>query len=146
MLITGLIVAIVLVGSVLIPFLFEVYARDNADVQLEMGQVWEYTPTTSIQAELTLTGSASNYAEWDGDKIVLTLPSGGYSLTINADSVNPTQHAEQTITFYVGDVSPTLTGLMFTVPTLLIVGFVIFVIRRLGISDGSGDSNDYYNY
>lgn len=144
-LIVALIVSSVLVGSVLIPFLFDIYQQRSADFQLESGQIWSYTPTTNYPSDITMSGNASDYGVWEDDTIVLTLPDGYYELYITAHSETPTQYATQYVTFFVGTIDPSLQGLMFTIPTMLIIGMIIFVIRKMGISS-KGDDMDYYNY
>ena len=145
-LIVGLIIAIVLIGSVLLPFLYENYRYDSADVQLDVGDQWVYTPATNLESTITIYGSAAEYATLENGTITLDLPDGLYSLTIRAESEIPYQYAEQTVTFAVGNVDVSLSGLMFTVPALLLVGMIVYVMRRLGISTGSKDEYDYDNY
>lgn len=145
-LIVGLIIAIVLIGSVLLPFLYENYQYHAADVQLDVGDQWVYTPATNLESTITIHGSAAEYATLENGTITLDLPDGLYSLTIRAESEIPYQYAEQTVTFAVGNVDVSLSGLMFTVPALLLVGMIVYVLHRFGISTGSKDEYDYDNY
>lgn len=142
-------VGTIIVMCVLIPFIMDGAAYDY-DTEVTEGGTWSYTPQTNIPAMFTFSGSATDHMDWDGTTISITAPNGYYTLNIIATSENPYQTESQSITLRFGnnywdDIFPLLAVL----PIMLIIGIILFVLRRtagVGMLGGSNDPYDYDNY
>ena len=142
-------VGTIVVMCVLIPFIMDGAAYEY-DTEVTEGGTWSYTPQTNIPATITVTCNHPEYMDWDGTTISITAPNGYYTLNIVATSENPYQTDSQSITLRFGhndwdDIFPLLAVL----PIMLIIGIILFVLRRtagVGMLGGSNDPYDYDNY
>ena len=143
-------VGTIVVMCILIPFILDL-ATPYKDAEVEDGETWEYVPETNIPATYSFSGPATEYMEWDGTTVRITAPNGYYSLIITATAEKPYQTVEKTLVIHFGqhnsmdDVYPLLSVL----PIFLLIGIMLFVLRRtagVGLMGKSNDPTDYDNY
>ena len=85
---------------------------NHADVYLNGGDTWTYTPYTSISAILSISGTATSWVSLSNGVISGTAPTNipsteVYHLTITATTSNPVQTIMQTVDFTVNPLSDT---------------------------------------
>ena len=140
--IVSLIVGITIVGSVLIPVIFEIN-DSGADHDVQSGNVYRFTPEVGTQSTITFSGTASEYTYWDDGEICVACPDGYYELTLTILVQSPGVYQEETLTFWFGDLTP--KNLIYLVPVFLLIGFIIMALRKIGISTDY-DNTSYDNY
>lgn len=142
-----LFVGVIIVSAVLIPITIDLVGGD--ETYFEVGSEFSYTPVTNLDdAEFTFSGSAMDVltVSPDGTTISGTLDTEGiYTLIVTATTTQPTQAATQTIPIRVGehvdyhDYKP----LLFLVPTMLLVAFMMLALGRKSGGDGFGDDSGF---
>lgn len=141
-------VSVLILTSVVIPMVMESKDAVKGD-DFDIGAVFTYTPTTNYDdAEFSFSGSAMDYltVSEDGRTVSGTFSvSGEYELIITASTTQPTQTATQTFTFTVGvKGNEQASALIVVIPTLLIVGLIVGIVRSYSgsgngaFSEGSG--------
>lgn len=140
--IVATIVGIIIIGSVLIPVVMELNDT-GADHEVQTGGVYRFTPETGSQSTITFLGSASEYTYWDDGQICVACPDGSYELILKILVQSPGIYEEQSITFWFGDM--TSKYLIYAVPVFILIGILIMVLRKLGISTNY-DNTSYDNY
>lgn len=146
-------ITVIILTSVAIPMIADSRDRVSGDDDFDVGSDFSYAPEVNIEgATFEFSGSAMDYLEVaeDGKSVSGRLSEKGeFTLTITASTTQPIQTATQTITFSVGvkgDGDKSGAGaLMMVIPTMLIIGLILVVIRRFGlnsVSEGAGFGGD----
>lgn len=85
-----------------------IYVTDytHADVRMIGGETWTYTPSTNISSVVSISGTATSWVSLTGGTVSGTAPTNTsvgqtYDLTITANSTQPSQTVNQTVTFTV---------------------------------------------
>lgn len=142
-------IGLIIVGSLLIPFLIDL----TAEADIEPGDTWSYDPRVNIQdAEFSYSGTLLDHAEYEiiGNVIQITFrDEGTFDLFITAVTHDPYQTATQKITIEVGQYSQyhDYKPLLLLIPTMLFVAFIITAIGRKvgggGDDDGFGEAGGF---
>lgn len=141
-------VSVIVLTSVVIPMMLE--SRDVAEGDdYDVGAVFTYTPTANLDdAVFSFSGSAMDFlsVSEDGSTVSGTLSeSGEYVLVVTASTTQPTQTVTKTFTFTVGKTggNEQASALIVVIPTLIIVGLIVVIVRRFGISGDGAFSEGY---
>ena len=145
-----LLIGSIIVMAIFIPFVLDTVTEHDADVTVDSGGTFSYTPNTNLSATFILSGISEQYVEYDGGTYRIAAPDGDYRITIKAVSENPYQTAEQTFVLRFGDQSlfDDVSPLLLIIPVMVIIGLIIFALRGMGVSGkiGGSDPYDYDNY
>lgn len=141
-------VSVIVLTSVVIPMMLE--SRDAVEGDdYDVGAVFTYTPTANLDnAVFSFSGSAMDFlsVSEDGSTVSGTLSeSGEYVLVVTASTTQPTQTVTKTFTFTVGHTggNEQASALIVVIPTLIIVGLIVVIVRRFGISGDGAFSEGY---
>ena len=129
-------IGFIIVASVLIPVVLDM-ARQNdtgAGTDMRVGQTFVYVPELNIPgAVISVSGDAMDYGSFsDGEVKIKWEDAGTYTLVITAETYHPYQTATQTITFDVGEKESSDNIILLVVPTVMIVGLLVYALRRVG--------------
>lgn len=135
--IVTLFIGFIIVSAVAIPVTIDMAkSNDTADPNADMrvGDRFHYTPETTIPGVTIYTsGSAWEYGEWSNGEIVITWGEAGeYDLILTAVAERPHQEATQTIHFKIDEKEPQTSVILYVIPTVLIVGLIMFALRKVG--------------
>lgn len=136
--------AMIIIIAVVLPVMGEITEFQKGDVELDLNRDYTYTVTTNAAEGVTVTvgGDGAQYCTVTGNVIAMNFTEKGmYTIEITATSVHPTQTATQKIIVDAGGAgtSPYYT-LLWIVPTLMIIGVAIVILRGRG-SDGDNGGN-----
>lgn len=140
-------IAVILIAAVILPVMGEILNDSStADATVDLNRNYTYTVTTSVSdVTISVSGDGAGYCTVAGNVITMNFKEAGmYTLEVTATSVNPSQTYTQTITIEAGHVTPAYYSLLWLVPTLLIVGLILIIIRGQRTSD-EGDNKFYYS-
>lgn len=145
-----LLIGSIIVMAIFIPFVLDTVTEHDADVTVDSGDTWTYTPNTNLSATFSLSGISEQYVEYEGGTYRIAAPDGDYRITIKAVSENPYQTAEQTFVLRFGDQSlfDDISPLLLIIPVMVIIGLIIFALRGMGVTGKFRDRDpyDYDNY
>ena len=145
-----LLIGSIIVMAIFIPFVLDTVTEHDADVTVDSGGTWSYTPAANLSATFSLSGISEQYVEYEAGTYRIAAPDGDYRITITAVSENPYQTAEQTFVLRFGDQSlfDDVSPLLLIIPVMVIIGLIIFALRGMGVSGNIGgrDPYDYDNY
>ena len=140
-------IGMIIISMLLIPFLMEL----TAEADVEQGSTHTYTPETNLDATFSYSGTLLEHSQYVIDPVtggitITFTQEGTYQLVVTATSHNPYQTATQTITYEVGEYGEyhDYKPLLFLVPTMLFVSFMLIVLgRRGGDSGGFGGDGGF---
>ena len=145
-----LLIGSIIVMAIFIPFVLDTVTEHDADVTVDSGGTFSYTPNTNLSATFSLSGISEQYVENEAGTYRIAAPDGDYRITIKAVSENPYQTAEQTFVLRFGDQSlfDDVSPLLLIIPVMVIIGLIIFALRDMGVTGkiGGSDPYDYDNY
>ena len=145
-----LLIGSIIVMAIFIPFVLDTVTEHDADVTVDSGGTFSYTPNTNVSATFSLSGISEQYVEYEAGTYRIAAPDGDYRITITAVSENPYQTAEQTFVLRFGDQSlfDDVSPLLLIIPVMVIIGLIIFALRGMGVTGKFGDRDpyDYDNY
>lgn len=149
--------AMIIIIAVVIPVMGDMTKSQKADIGVDLDRDYTYTVTTNLADGVTVTvgGDGAQYCSVTGNVIAMNFKEKGmYTIEITATSAHPTQTAVQKIVVDAGGAgtSPYYT-LLWIVPTLMIIGVAIVLLRGRGSDDGDGGNGgfggngfSYYRY
>ena len=145
-----LLIGSIIVMAIFIPFVLDTVTDHDADVTVDSGGTFSYTPNTNLSATFSLSGISEQYVEYEAGTFKIAAPDGDYRITIKAVSENPYQTAEQTFVLRFGDQSlfDDVSPLLLIIPVMVIIGLIIFALRGMGVTGNvrGRDPYDYENY
>ena len=138
--------AMIIIIAVVIPVMGDMTKTQKGDVELDLDRDYTYTVTTNAEGvTVTVGGDGAQYCTVTGNVIAMNFKEKGlYTIEITATSVHPTQTATQTITVDAGGAgtSPYYT-LLWIVPTMMIIGLALVILRGRGSDDDNGGNGGF---
>lgn len=128
-------IGFIITSAVLVPIVIDMaFTDDMQDSDMRVGQTFTYEPEVNIPgAIISVSGDAMDYGTFEDGVIEIDWEeTGTFTLIITATTAHPSQTATQTITFEISDKQTTDSVILLVVPTVLIIGLMLFALRRVG--------------
>ena len=129
-------IGFIITASVLIPVVVDMASQNDegSGSDMRVGQTFVYVPELNIPgAVISVSGDAMDYGTFENGEVKLRWEdTGTYTLIITAETYHPYQTVTQTVTFTVGEKQSSDNIILFVVPTVMIVGLILYALRRVG--------------
>lgn len=139
--------AMVIIIAVVLPVMGDMTKSQKADIGVDLDRDYTYTVTTTAVDGVTVTvsGDGAQYCSVTGNVIAMNFKEKGmYTIEITAVSAHPTQTATQKMTVDAGGAGTShYYTLLWIVPTLMIIGLALVILRGRGSDDDNGGNGGF---